>query len=322
MFDPETVPCEICGRASSPIDKRCDNCWEVERRLASYIKSPAGRAWVEALLNPSAPPSDGSKVYVIYYREEVVAGRAEKIAAIYNDKAAAHARVVEICATPESRRAFFDTFGWPQPASICIDNFTVEAYPLKRGAALLDDWHRTEDGKYHPGWDHEAVLRDNEVTVTWDHQMVDGEGTVSETPPELCGWGLSWKYGCIHIGQTTKTIARKAAAVFVRLWQMGVAASFADKLMNGYIHHLELQENKRLTFLAEIARNPNGVFSGILLTREGMFERASLDHWVTQMRIAKALEPVPTPADEEVIVTFTKRKKNFAPAATPATETP
>ena len=42
MFDPETVPCEICGSASSPIDKRCDGCWEVEHHLASYIKSPCG----------------------------------------------------------------------------------------------------------------------------------------------------------------------------------------------------------------------------------------------------------------------------------------
>ena len=42
MFDPETVPCEICGSASSPIDKRCDGCWEVEHRLASYIRNPAG----------------------------------------------------------------------------------------------------------------------------------------------------------------------------------------------------------------------------------------------------------------------------------------
>ena len=48
----KTVPCEICGRPSSPIDRRCENCWEVERRLASYIETPAGRAWVDMMLNP------------------------------------------------------------------------------------------------------------------------------------------------------------------------------------------------------------------------------------------------------------------------------
>ena len=48
----EQVPCAVCGKPSSPVDCRCDNCWEVERRLASYTGNPAGRAWVEAMLHP------------------------------------------------------------------------------------------------------------------------------------------------------------------------------------------------------------------------------------------------------------------------------
>lgn len=271
---------------------------------------------------PTLSEGDGSKVYLLHYDEITRPGRCQKIVAVYNHKQTAHEAVLNICRTPESRRAFFDSFGHPQPEDIQPGNFWVEAFPLKRGEPLLDDWYKGTDGRYHPGWDYETVLRDNNVVVEWCHQMVDGEGTVSESPPEFCGWGFSWRHGAIHVGRTTEKIARKASALFVRLWQLGVSASMADKLMDGYVRHLELQENTRLCFLAEIERYPNGCFSRILLTREGMFEQASLDHWVTQMRIAKALEPVPTPADEEVIVTFTKRKKNFAPAATPATETP
>ncbi len=43
--------CVICGKPTTMLGtRRCDNCWEVERRLASYIESPAGKANVEKLL--------------------------------------------------------------------------------------------------------------------------------------------------------------------------------------------------------------------------------------------------------------------------------
>ncbi len=72
----------------------------------------------------------------------------------------------------------------------------------------------------------------------------------------------------IHIGRTTETIARKAAALFVLLWLRGVSASLADKLMDGFIIVLERQENKSLTFLRsmdrldEQATTPHNVSSG------------------------------------------------------------
>ena len=102
----------------------------------------------------------------------------------------------------------------------------------------LDDW---ADG--HPdAWDYEAILTANEVIVEWSHQLTSDGVTFTEAPPNLCGYGFYWKHGSIHIGQTTETIARKAAALFVSLWLRGVSASFCDKLTDGYICYLEHQE--------------------------------------------------------------------------------
>ena len=44
MIPSETIPCETCG-TPTPFTgtRRCNNCWEVERRLPEYMKSP--KAW-------------------------------------------------------------------------------------------------------------------------------------------------------------------------------------------------------------------------------------------------------------------------------------
>ena len=216
------IPCGTCGKPS-PFDEggehtRCTNCWEVEKRLEDYLKSPGGMAFVRQML------------------------------------------------------------------------------------PTLDDW---VDGK-PDAWDYEAVLSENHVTVEWDDKVVDSEGTISQAPPGLCGWAFSWKHGAIYIGQTTETIARKAAALFVELWKRGVSASFCDKLMDGFIVYLERQENKSLTFLAEIE---SGWITGnkhFRVTRAGLCRQACLIS-ETQDKIIAALGPVAE--DEEIIVTFTKRKK-------------
>ena len=46
------VPCGTCGKPS-PFTKegaRCTNCWEVERRLPDYLKSPGGQTFVRRLM--------------------------------------------------------------------------------------------------------------------------------------------------------------------------------------------------------------------------------------------------------------------------------
>lgn len=86
----------------------------------------------------------------------------------------------------------------------------------------------------HPDWDYETVLRQNEVAVEYSDTLVNGHGC-KHPAEEWVGWSMSWKYGVIFIGQTTETIARKAAAMFVSLWLRGVSASLADKLIDGFI---------------------------------------------------------------------------------------
>jgi len=87
---------------------------------------------------------------------------------------------------------------------------------------LLDDW---VDGK-PDAWDYEKVLAENEVKVLFYDDS----------------WCLCWHHGSMGLGDTSRTIARKASALFVCLWLRGVSASFADKLMDGFIVYLERQE--------------------------------------------------------------------------------
>lgn len=93
----------------------------------------------------------------------------------------------------------------------------------------LDDW---------PNWDYEAVLRDNNVTVDCDDD----------------GWGYMWKYGTGTLGFVTETQARKGAAMFVSLWLLGVSATFADKLTDGYLMVLDFQDGHSKCYGLEKAK--------------------------------------------------------------------
>ena len=163
----------------------------------------------------------------------------------------------------------------------------------------LDDW---VDG--HPdARDYDTVLREKEVIVEWCDTLVDGNGN-EHRAGEFAGWGFYWKHGAIHIGQCSERIARKAAALFVSLWLRGVSASFCDKLMDGFIVFLERQENTSLTFLT--SRDGQHSAFGFRLTRASMMDRQPFD-WRTQEQIIEALDQQP---DEEITVTFTKRKRH------------
>jgi hypothetical protein len=219
----EMIPCETCGKPTRYLGtKRCDACWEVERRLEDYIKTPGGRAFVEKLVR--------------------------------------------------------------QPT--------------------LDDWV----DNIPDAWDYEKVLRDNDVIVRLCVEMINGDGVVSECPPDLQGWSLHWKNGCIHIGKCSEIHARKAAALFIELWQRGVSASFADKLMSGFLWYLELREGNRLTFLVQqnYTTNPDNRF--MLLTRFGFCEQRPLNGDL-QKQILDVLCPDLNgpPKGEEIVVTFNRR---------------
>jgi len=242
------------------------------------------------------------KVYVLHYREEYTHGFCRKIIGVFVTEAAARQEIEQICATPEAKIRFLDTFVnppcYPGPKDICPDHFIVEPFDL---LPALDDW---VDG--HPdAWDFEAVLRENKVQVEWCDKVVDGCGTVHRAG-EYAGWSMTWKHGVMFIGPVSETIARKAAALFVSLWLRGLSASFADKLMDGFIMFLELQDGTRLTFLAEIDVGDMSGQRYFRLTREGLCTREPFaDN--AEKRIIAALDQQP---DEEVIVTFAKRKKS------------
>lgn len=152
----------------------------------------------------------------------------------------------------------------------------------------LDDW---VDG-VPDAWDYNAVLAEHEAELVWD----------DEEPRFLSGWTLTWEHGCMFIGRTSEVNARKAAALFISLWLRGVSASFADKLMEGYLSWLECQEQTSLTFLAEVGDTlPHYIY----LTREKFCHGEAMTSFLESKIISK-LDPQP---DEEIIVTFTKRKK-------------
>jgi len=88
----------------------------------------------------------------------------------------------------------------------------------------LDDW---KDG-HCDAWDYEAILHDNNVIMEWDKTE------------EI--WFCSWKYGLIEPPVQDGIIAKKAVALFISLWLLGVSASFCDKLMDGYIMYLKFQD--------------------------------------------------------------------------------
>ncbi len=138
----ETIPCKTCGKPTAfPGTKLCYECWNAERLLPDYLKSPGGVKFVRSLM------------------------------------------------------------------------------------PTLDDW---VDGK-PDAWDYEAVL------VAHDAKVV-------ECKPVDHGWSLGWRHGSMHIGAGSEIHAKKAAALFIEIWLRGVAASFADKIVTGFILWLEWSE--------------------------------------------------------------------------------
>lgn len=163
---------------------------------------------------------------------------------------------------------------------------------------LLDDW---VDGE-PDAWDYEAVLTENDAKVVWSNTIVDSEGNL--TTSEICaGWHFTWKYGAMFIGDVRETIARKAAAMFISLWLRGVTASFADKLMYGYLVFLERQEETVVGFRAEIVFDP--LESPFFLLTRGKMPNCKSFTPHTEKKIIEALDVQP---GEEVIITFRKRK--------------
>lgn len=60
-FQPEAVPCEVCGATTTFTGtKRCNNCWEVEGRLGEYLRSPRGLEAMIAAVSAAMPKREGA----------------------------------------------------------------------------------------------------------------------------------------------------------------------------------------------------------------------------------------------------------------------
>jgi hypothetical protein len=185
---------------------------------------------------------------------------------------------------------------WHTETEDWVQEYLAKYKAIIIGTDKLDDY---------PEFDYETILERYNVKVAWWDQSVDLAGNIYNDPPDLCGWGFSDKHGFIFIGRVTEEIARKAAAIWTALWYRGVSASLCCRLMEGYIGHLEAQENKRLTFLVEYAHAQDCDKHCLRFTREG-FCTDSRMALTLQHRILNHLGPVAE--DEEIICTFTKRK--------------
>jgi len=89
---------------------------------------------------------------------------------------------------------------------------------------MVDDW---VDG-VPDSWNYEAVLLNNQVNV---ERLVNRHGHR--------GFQLCWKKGFMHVPTDNEVHARKAAALFIELNLRFFSASFADKIMDGYLFYLE-----------------------------------------------------------------------------------
>jgi hypothetical protein len=89
-------------------------------------------------------------------------------------------------------------------------------WPFKKRKIILDC-----------NFDYKQILQDNKVTVDYDRDA-------------RC-YGMTWKHGCISdFGSANLETSQRSAALFVKLWLLGIEAGLAIQLMRGYQMRLQL----------------------------------------------------------------------------------
>lgn len=74
------------------------------------------------------------------------------------------------------------------------------------------------------------------AVVTYENTFVDGEGNV-RTNDKMGHWTLVWKYGFIGFmvfKKEEEEQAKRAAALFIYLWDNGVSADIAERCAEVY----------------------------------------------------------------------------------------
>lgn len=84
----------------------------------------------------------------------------------------------------------------------------------------------------------------HEAAIDYNDKFVKGDGEPVEMP-ELAHWALSWKHG--HIGwddlqrRHDEPQARKASALYIYLWSLGVPWGLAIRCARAYVDHVEVE---------------------------------------------------------------------------------
>lgn len=62
MFVNQTIPCKICATLTHNTGTvLCDNCWEVTRRLDTFLQTRNGRRWVRERIAVYQDSKGGTK---------------------------------------------------------------------------------------------------------------------------------------------------------------------------------------------------------------------------------------------------------------------
>lgn len=83
--------------------------------------------------------------------------------------------------------------------------------------------------------DYESILTDSAAEVIYCDTFVDGEGN-KECIPKMGSWSLYWKHGVITFDSLKdEAQARKAAALFIFLFNKSVPAHIAERCAEAYV---------------------------------------------------------------------------------------
>lgn len=59
--EPKQVPCRYCGEPTEyQATRKCNNCWEVIRRLRRFLKTEKGREFAKIVLKQAESEAEGT----------------------------------------------------------------------------------------------------------------------------------------------------------------------------------------------------------------------------------------------------------------------
>jgi hypothetical protein len=222
MIERETIPCETCGKPTVYTGtRRCNNCWEVEGRLPTYMQSPGGQDFVREHLPKLDDRKDGHADAWDY--EAVL--RENNVSVEWCDKLTSDG--VTFTEAPPDLCGW--TFCWKH-GSIHIGR-TTEPIARKAAALFVSLWLRGVSASF---WGPVGSLERGSKAPPGIFYRVRREVLGTTPPPLLLPVSII----------ATCSVARQRSWGCDTHWRFFDAYSFCDKLMDGFIVYLERQEQK------------------------------------------------------------------------------